>query len=197
MSKSLPIEAIKTMFAPIMHMLSKKADKADLDGKADRENLIGLGVPASERVYIVNIVGEYSDNLNTYTADKTYKQLLEAASKGYTIIANALVPVNELQSRIVMCMGALDGEGDFVFSGYDGVFVRLIFITLSKKDRIAVDDGNNGLLPIVYGKADGSTLITIGGEWVVSKSPTVFSPSGKQFSITVDDSGTLTATEVT
>lgn len=153
-----------------------------------------------------------TDSVTTYTADKTYDEIIAAAEKG---------PVYaEFEGQIYYQPYTLENGATIEFnspvfydtSSYSGNVVCSNTITITTDNTIEVWFGSSdqypvtvdtsvetlmeGMTPIVSSDLDGNL------GWVATFPPSVrivssTSGSNKVFDITVDDTGTIKATEVT
>ena len=152
-------------------------------------------------LFVVNITT--TDGV-TYSADKTFEEIVQVYNEGkYNIVAHA-ASVNNLIFPLVSIMGAGAAFGGVVDLAY-----FTLFITPNNevhKGMLPLATLNDTLpnpYPLTFTGAvnetyDGSSAKTIeipsGGDEVIIASSTA--GSTKKFKITVDDSGTITATEI-
>ena len=156
-------------------------------------------------LYVVNIT---SSDGRTFSADKTFDEIVQAYNEGkYSIVANIvgayIMPLLGIRSEYAVMFGAALNE--------DGHDVVSMIIAIAPDNSIQMIQTplatTNSKLPNPYPLTftgavsetyDGSSAKTIeipsGGDGVIIASSTA--GSTKKFKITVDDSGTITATEI-
>lgn len=152
------------------------------------------------------VVNASLDDNNNCTVDKTYAQIQEAVQAG----KKPVVRLAQGGSTITMPLGS-GGDGAFIFSVIVGVME-----TVSALVTISVQDGNevayiftyvpvlnpsNGTFNQVEMNEDPKEAMEIATKQYVDNKEFILQSttpnSTKKFKITVDDTGVLTATEVT
>ena len=154
-------------------------------------------------LFVVNITS--TDGV-TYSADKTFDEIVQVYNEGkYNIVANfAINAMNTFIIPFLTIMGAGAAFGGVVDWAY---FTLLITsnneVQMEMVPLATLNDTLPNPYPLTFTGAvsetyDGSSAKTIempsGGDEVSSASSTA--GSTKKFKITVDDSGTITATEI-
>ena len=154
-------------------------------------------------LFVVNITT--TDGV-TYSADKTFEEIVQAYNEGkYNIVAN--FAVNDRNSFIIPFL-AITGAGAAFGGIVDKAYFTLLITPNNKVEfemlPLASEDSKlPNPYPLTFTGAvnetyDGSSAKTIeipsgGGEVIIASST---AGSTKKFKITVDDSGTITATEI-
>lgn len=156
-------------------------------------------LPEGVGPFVVNVVGTGNGYKNTYTSDRTYEEIKAAYDEGLPVFAFAKIPMSGNQYCCTLLpLDLLDSSFEYdemTFGGYESNFNKCVLITICKNGDI-YDQINSYTLPIPL-LADGTMMVVQNKKWVKVDAPVVYSPSGKCFKLTVDDSGNLTATEVT
>lgn len=151
----------------------------DITKLAILKKLSGGGVPNVTESVIVNI----TDTDGTLTADKTATEIKQAALAGKTVYAYE--PINDATGMIVYTLSsALDNRGTdtaFFWSRENRMVHKLYVATRNGATTVTRFTYEN----VNQGEADGLIL----------KSSTL--GSTKKFRIAVDDTGSISATEVT
>ena len=142
---------------------------------------------------IVNITHNKDDG--TLTADKTFSEVKALIDSG----ANVKCMYN---SAIFNWMGFNDEEKSSMLFEADSFVKGVALFILFALDSISVDFifFKEMLLPEVFTSDNSKFLSVVNGTWQASSNliiPSSTSGSSKKFKITVDDSGTISATQVT
>ena len=176
------------------------------DAKDKANNAIDKANNALDKaLFVVNFTT--TDGV-TFSADKTFNEIVQAYNEGkYNIVANFMgvyiMPPLAINSDHAVIFGAELNEGgrsvvSVIIAIASNNSIRMIQTPLAK-----LDDKLPNPYPLTFTGAvnetyDGSSAKTIeipsGGDEVIIASSTA--GSTKKFKITVDDSGTITATEI-
>lgn len=139
----------------------------------------------------VNITENEDGSLS---ADKTYVEIKEHINNGGQVVA-----VLEYMSFDILAV--FDGGVQFVVVFPDGGYFNYASLVILDDDSVIISAmGRSKQLPPVTTSDNGKFLQVVGGTWKASSDviiPSSTSGSTKKFKITVDDSGTISATEVT
>ena len=150
-------------------------------------------------LFVVNITT--TDGV-TYSADKTYNEIVQAYNEEkYSIVAYAMgayiLPILAIASFGAAFGGVIDGT-NLSFTITDNNEVQIVTIPLATEDSKLPNPYPLTFTGAVNKTYDGSSAKTIeipsGGDEVIIASSTA--GSTKKFKITVDDSGTITAKEI-
>lgn len=152
------------------------------------------------------VVNASLDDNNNCTVDKTYAQIQEAVQAG----KKPVVRLAQGGSTITMPLGS-GGDGAFIFSVIVGVMETVsALVTISVQDSnevayiftyVPVLNPSNGTFNQVEMNEDPKEAMEIATKQYVDNKEFILQSttpnSTKKFKITVDDTGVLTATEVT
>ena len=150
-------------------------------------------------LFVVNIT---QNRDGTLSADKTFEEIVQAYNEGkYNIVANLMgsyiFPLFAITNRGVGFEGIVEGANVAITIAYNNKIKMATeqFATRTSKLPNPYPLTFTGAVSETY---DGSSAKTIeipsGGDEVIIASSTA--GSTKKFKITVDDSGTITATEI-
>lgn len=217
---------LKIVIQTLTHLIGKKADKRDVerlrhdtipapataspgqtivvkavDGNGrpiewEARDVGGGSGSSGNSVFIVNVTGVYGYGGNTYSADKTYAEIVAAEERGEYVVVRVKIPLNEYQYYVVDATREWTNTVNAGFSAVSYQFTTAVFVEFSD-DALYVDTDTQRYLPLAFGRANGTLQQIKGHEWVLADAPRVYSPSGKEYKIMVDDSGAISATEVT
>lgn len=142
-----------------------------------------------------NVIVNITETDGTFTADKTFDEVKALIDSGADVKCR-------VETSVADYVG-LNGRGDvmcFEATVFKGPYLKL-FIWFAP-DEIFVEVFNIGdsLLPTVSASDNNKFLSVVNGAWKTSSDiivPSSTSGSSKKFKITVDDSGAISATEVT
>ena len=139
----------------------------------------------------VNIVGE-----EKYSCDKTFAELQEAVLSGKYI--HCVLNNNNIVTMHLTLTMFLPNVGATFVNNFDSDYVVFTF----HSDNVFLTEYKGVILPYEAGNANQYKFVQVNGEgdYVLSSDivvPSSTSGSSKKFKITVNDSGTITATEVT
>ena len=155
-------------------------------------------------LFVVNIT---QNSGGTFSADKTFEEIVQAYNEGkYNIVAhvasvnNLIFPLLGIGKHSVM-FGDTTADGIIGFLSFiitDNNEVQIVTIPLATENSKLPNPYPLTFTGAVNETYDGSSAKTIeipsGGDEVIIASSTA--GSTKKFKITVDDSGTITATEI-
>ena len=175
------------------------------DAKDKANNALDKANNALDKaLFVVNIT---PNSGGTYSADKTFEEITQAYNEGkYNIVAYAASPfsiishLTAISEFAIMFSSSLVEEAVslitiFITSNNEVQMVTLPLATTTSKLPNPYPLTFTGAVSETY---DGSSAKTIeipsgGGEVIIASST---AGSTKKFKITVDDSGTITATEI-
>ena len=199
---------IKTILSGVKEWTENLTD----DAKDKANNAIDKANNALEQanksidkaLFVVNIT---SNGGGTFSADKTYDEIVQAYNEGKY---NIVVHVASMNNFIFPLLGIADYSVLFGGTIADGIIGFLSFIITDNNEvqmeilpLATLEDKLPNPHPLTFTGAvnetyDGSSAKTIaipsGGDEVIIASSTA--GSTKKFKITVDDSGAITATEI-
>ena len=134
---------------------------------------------------------------STGSADKTYAEVKALIDSGADVKCRVGVSVADYVGL------SLNGQGNvmcFEATAFDGLYMKLLIWFAPDGILTEAFPLSNMLLPVVSASDNNKFLSVANGAWRASSNlilPSSTSGSTKKFKITVDDSGTITATQVT
>lgn len=157
-----------------------------------------LGIAPVDQKYIppqtvyVNIT-ENEDG--SYSADKTFVEIMEQLNNGINVLVH--VPDTPF---VAYYAGIMNGRLLFSQTFAEGYTMMIVGIGQDNTIRVIIDAFMDYMLPQVTASDNGKFLRVVDGAWEASSDviiPSSTSGSTKKFKITVDDTGTISSTEVT
>lgn len=149
----------------------------------------------------------YNIDSGTWSAqlDLTRNEIEAAYKSNKTVVlVLRLVTTDRGNASVILPMTECEVSGNIVFSGIgateankSSLVGNYQYLVRVKRDGTVEFSKATRTLDLKNVNVNGSVMQVFDGEWKRCDAPILVSPSGKKYKLTVDDSGTLTATEVT